>query len=176
MSGARRSSGRCAQRRCVVCHRGFDPDPRVGERQKVCEREECRKTRRKGSQAGWRSAHPGYFIAWRAKRRANAAASGPVDPPRMPEPLSRLPWAFAQEEFGAGGADFIASMGRLLVRHAKDERRAEVVEIAAKSSEVALRGAKFERRVDVRGFEGESGQVGTPIEKAERSRVPASPP
>jgi len=176
MSGARMRSGRCAQRRCVVCHHGFDPDPRVGQRQKTCGRAECRKVRREDSQARWRSSHPGYFIAWRAKRRAKAAASEPVDPPRTPAPLSRLPWDFAQEEFGAGGADFIASMGRLLVQHAKDERRVEVLEIIAQPARVGPPDAKFERRVDVRGSTGETGQVGGPIAKTERSPVAPSPP
>jgi hypothetical protein len=58
-----------------------------------------------------------------------------VDPPRVPPPLSRLPWDLAQQEFGALGADFVASMGRMLVGHAKDEIRVHLSKITKESGE-----------------------------------------
>ena len=172
----RSADGRVPQRRCAVCHHGFVPDPRVGERQKLCRRVECRKAHRESSQAAWRTAHPGYFVEWRARRRAKAAARDVVEPPRLPDPLSRLPWEFAQEEFGPGGADFLASMGRLLVQHAKDERRSQVAGFSSGTPKVEPSDAKFERHLQGLGSTGESSQVAPQVAKAERSPLPASAP
>lgn len=116
------------KRPCGECLRWFEPDARVGDRQRVCGREECQKARRKENQSDWREEHPGYFIAWRAKERAARTPPDDPEPPRVPPPLTRLPWELAQEEFGSVGADFLASLGRLLVIHAKDEMRAEVAD------------------------------------------------
>lgn len=160
------------RRRCSICHRGFDADPRVGDRQKVCRRDECKKARRQRSQAAWRRAHQGYFIEWRAKRRSALSAAEPIEPPHTPPPLSRLPWGFAQEEFGAPGADFLASLGRVVVGHAKDEIRLQISRIAEKSSEVAEPLAKDERWAHPTESTGKSPQVGALAPKDERSPLP----
>jgi hypothetical protein len=73
--------------RCSYCGRFYVPDYRVGERQKSCQSEECRKKRKRESQRRWKEAnpeyyrgrsentrrwrkeHPGYQRLWRAKRR-----------------------------------------------------------------------------------------------------------
>jgi len=107
------ASSHSRRRRCRICHKGFDADPRVGDRQKVCGREACQETRRQETQADWRRRHPGYFIDWRAKKRAELNAKELVEPPRVPPPLSRLPWETFQEEFGVLGADLLAALGRL---------------------------------------------------------------
>lgn len=72
---------------CPYCGRLFYPDRRVGDRQKSCPQEGCRKKRKAESQRRWveanpryfqgrsdntrtwREANPGYQKAWRAKRR-----------------------------------------------------------------------------------------------------------
>lgn len=102
------------------------PNPRLGERQRACNEPKCQKELRRRNQAAWRKAHPGYFIAWRARERAERNASEPVDPPRVPAPLNQLPWEMAQEEFGVAGADFLGSLGRLLV--AKSSIRSQPTE------------------------------------------------
>jgi hypothetical protein len=139
-----RSSRR--RRRCVVCRHGYMPDPRTGDRQRVCEKTECRQEYRRRTQADWRCRHPGYFIEWRAKERAARNASDPVEPPRLARPLSALPWTSAQEEFGIVGADFLGSMGRLLMGHAKDEMRSQVLDATKRSPQVGQGVAKDEMR------------------------------
>jgi hypothetical protein len=42
--------------------------------------------------------------------------------------LSQLPWDLAKDEFGQKGSDFIGVMGSLLMRSAKDQFRAYIVD------------------------------------------------
>ena len=130
------------QRRCVICRHGFVPDARVGGRQRTCKKADCRKEYDRRRLADWRKKHPGYFVEWRAKQRAARNATEPVAAPRLPPPLSSLPWSLAQEEFGIAGTDFIGSMGRLLVGHAKTEMRGQAAETTGRSGEVASGPAK----------------------------------
>jgi hypothetical protein len=59
-------------------------------------------------------------VAYRITERA---ADSRAPPPRVPPPLTRLPWDLAKDEFGVQGADFLGAFGRLLVGVAKDEMR-----------------------------------------------------
>ena len=105
---------------------GFRPDPRVGTRQRTCSADECRTASRARTQADWRAANPDYFTARRIQARG--AEPPPPEPLRVRRPLDRLPWDLAQDEFGVQGAEFLGVFGRLLVQHAQDQRRAEVVD------------------------------------------------
>ena len=142
----------------MICRCEFMPDARVGERQRACGRAECQEARRQGSQASWRRRNPGYFIARRAKQRASDNKTELVEAPRAGPPLSRLPWELAQEEFGIAGADFLGSMGRLLVTHAKDQIRAETPYIPGKSAQSDGVVAKDEIRGKPRAESHESGR------------------
>ena len=46
----------------------------------------------------------------------------------MPAPLNQLPWDIAKDQFGPKGADFIGVMGTLLVRSAKDQFQAYLID------------------------------------------------
>jgi hypothetical protein len=48
-------------RRCLFCGHYFTPDHRVKDRQKSCNRPECRKARKKVAQQEWVRKNPGYF-------------------------------------------------------------------------------------------------------------------
>ena len=63
---------------CEFCGRFFVPDPRVGNRQRACSRQECQDTRKQSSKRDWlaRETPGGYFAGrysyvkeWRKKRR-----------------------------------------------------------------------------------------------------------
>ena len=105
------------KRPCRECHRWFVPDPRVGARQRTCGRNECQAKRRQKTQASWRERNPSYFIG----RRLDRLPEADVDPPRVPQPLRRLPWEVAQDQFGIQGAGFLGCFGRLLVIRRKDQ-------------------------------------------------------
>src|SRR5450432_2395035 len=111
---------------CRICRRWFQPDARVGERQRACGKPECQTARRQKTQAGWRKRNPDYTISWRLDQRA--AQTPRPESLRVPVPLNQLPWELAKDQFGAQGADFIGVMGALLVRSAKDQFRAHVVD------------------------------------------------
>src|SRR6266853_1732558 len=100
---------------CCICRQWFRPNPRVGARQRMC------------GQAQWRRPNRGYAIAYRIDQRATQTES-PAEPMRVPAPLDRLPWEFAKDEFGSQRADFIGVMGALMVRTAKDEFRAYLID------------------------------------------------
>lgn len=65
------------QKRCINCGRYFTPDRRIGERQKVCSSEVCKRERKKKAQKNWRENNPEYFKnhytdyvkPWREKKR-----------------------------------------------------------------------------------------------------------
>jgi hypothetical protein len=114
------------KRPCRSCRRWFQPDPRVGDRQKTCSRPECQSARRAKTQASWRERNPEYFVARRMKQRA--AADRPPAPLPMPAPLDRLPWDVAQDEFGVQRADFLAHLGKVLFGAAQDQRRPQVLD------------------------------------------------
>ena len=125
------------KRPCSICRCWFRPNPRVGGRQHVCGKPACQTERRQKTQAGWRRRNPGYAIAWRIDRRASQAQS-PPEPLQMPAPLNQLPWDLAKDQFGSQGADFIAVMGALMVRSAKDQFRAYLIDPARVARTLAL--------------------------------------
>ena len=114
------------KRPCTICRRWFRPSPRVGVRQRACGNPDCQTARRKKTTADWRKRNPGYAIAWRIDQRV-AQAETP-DPLRLPAPLNQLPWNFAKDQFGPQGTDFIALMGALMVRTAKDQIRPYLID------------------------------------------------
>src|SRR5260370_16145909 len=115
------------KRPCCTCGHWSRPDPRVGGRQRACGKAECRAALRQKSQASWRRRNPGYAIAYRLDQRA-AQTEPPAEVLRVPAPLDRLPWEFAKDEFGSQRADFIGVLGALMVRTAKDEFRAYLLD------------------------------------------------
>ena len=117
---------RAGKKPCRICRRWFEPDVRVGKRQRACSKGECQTVRRKRTQADWRSRNRDYDVARRIIERPTK--DPPADAPRQPSPLNRLPWDLAQDEFGSKGADFIGVMGRLLLCAAQDQFAAYLID------------------------------------------------
>ena len=139
----------------------------MGDRQRVCAKPECKQEYRRRTQAEWRERNPGYFSKWRSEKRAARDAFQPVDPLRVPAPLSALPWEMAQEEFGVAGADFLGSMGRLLLIRAKDEMPAQARADTGESAIVGPCPAKDEIRAFRPDSTGESAEVAAAVAKDE---------
>ncbi len=85
-------------KRCLFCGQFFVPDPRVGERQKACHRELCKKRRKILAQRRWCENNPGYFQGrypyvkqWREQRKSVRQTSGMIqDKISLLEPCLRL--------------------------------------------------------------------------------------
>ena len=107
---------KAGKRPCSICRQWFLPEPRVRTRQHACVKPECQAARRQKTQASWRRRNRGYALT----RRIDQRAAHPSEPLRMPAPLDQLPWEVAKDQFGPQGTDFIAVMGALIVRSAKD--------------------------------------------------------
>jgi len=107
---------------CCICHRWFRPDNRVGSRQRACSKPACQVLRRRKKQAAWRARNPDYFSGRRIQTRG--ASDKPPEPLRLPSPLNQLPWDIAQSEFGVQGADFIGTMGTLLLHSVQSQLKA----------------------------------------------------
>lgn len=46
---------------CEICHKGFSPDHRVGDRQRVCGKLSCQQARKQRAQQAWLKKNAGYF-------------------------------------------------------------------------------------------------------------------
>lgn len=114
------------KRPCAICRRWFEPDPRVGRRQKVCSSAACQKKRRRQKQAEWRASRPEYFTSRRILERSEAARA--PEPLRVSKRLSGLPWDIAQDELGVAGADFLAILVGVLLRIAQSQRGTQVLD------------------------------------------------
>lgn len=87
-------------KRCLFCGQFFIPDPRVGDRQKACHREPCKKKRRMVAQRRWCESNPGYFRErypyvkqWREQKKLSSGGTRPgmiQDKIPLSEPCLRL--------------------------------------------------------------------------------------
>jgi hypothetical protein len=121
---------------CRICRRWFQPDPRVGARQRACGKPECQTAQRRKTQANWRKRNPDYAIAWRLDQRA--AQAPPPEALRLPAPLEQLPWNVAKDQFSPQGADFLGVMSALILRAAKDQIRSYLPDPAGLPSGLPL--------------------------------------
>jgi hypothetical protein len=86
-------------KRCLFCGQFFIPDSRVGDRQKACHREPCKKKRKRVAQDWWCENNPGYFQGrypyvkqWRERRKSSETSGPGMIQDKMPlsEPCLRL--------------------------------------------------------------------------------------
>lgn len=66
------------------------------------------------------------------------------EPLRLCSPLTSLPWDIAQDEFGTKGADFIGTMGKLLLQTAKSELNGQTVDSKMDAGTLSLSPPKFQ--------------------------------
>ena len=135
------------KRPCLICRRWFWPDRRVGARQRACSAGPCQVGRRARAQASWRRRNPDYFTARRLQlRRVSKEEGAVIEPLQLPPPLSHLPWDIAQDEFGPVGSDFIAHLGRVLLRAGQDEMAVQVGASIEETGRLPLGAAQDESR------------------------------
>ena len=62
------------KRPCRICRTWFQPDPRVGDRQKVCSNADCQRERHRRACADWRRRNPDYDREDRLRRKLRTDA------------------------------------------------------------------------------------------------------
>jgi len=127
---------------CSECRRWYQPDSRVGDRQRTCGSPECKKARRRRTNHGWRAEHRDYDRSRRWQAKLDAAKAGErVTWPSEPRPLREVPWDLAQAEMGTKATVIIGEISRLALSRAQAEMTRQLTEIAGQFGGHAPGGA-----------------------------------
>ena len=140
------------KRPCSICRRWYAAHPRTRTTQRTCGREECRRERRRQTQAAYRKEHADYWVERRLREQAARAERVDADgrPVVRPPPRSmrQVPWEMAQDAFGVEGAVIIAYIARLAMRSGQDAIQAQRLGIMEEVGRLSL-----EARQDAKGVE-----------------------
>ena len=126
-----------SKRPCRVCRKWFQPNPRVGKRQKVCSEPACQRERHRQNGARWRQRNADYDRGERLRERLrieteppaqvaseaeSAAGAGPeanfADPKRC---RVQINWPMARDVVGLELTVFIMELSEVLVETVRDE-------------------------------------------------------
>ena len=122
------------KRPCRICGRWFNPNPRLGERQKTCGADECQRRWHAKRCAVWNRQNRSYFKEIYLRRRLEPAACGSPCPSPSPGSISRtggsssppsvfpldLPREVIQEVMGRQHRVIIGYILRLLMREVQE--------------------------------------------------------
>lgn len=113
---------RSRKRPCRICGKWFMPNPRVGDRQKTCGSDTCKRQWHTAKCAEWNKQNRAYFKEIYLKSRLDAATTDTAEsspasprPARGPSPL-QIPQEVVQEVMGAQQLVIIEYIVRLLLR------------------------------------------------------------
>jgi len=133
------------KRPCRICRKWFTPDPRLGDRQKTCGKEECKRKWHAKKCAEWNKKNRSYFQAiylgnklessktpsqsdTRPPPSSNPDKTAPIRPPSS-RSTPQLPGDVIQDVIGVQLLIIIEYVVQLLVRSFKEVIRAQPVEI-----------------------------------------------
>ena len=134
MGSSKRRSGSCKP--CSVCRQWFEPNARVGRRQRTCG-PECRRKHKKRTQKQWSKRNPGYWAEQRWRQQAEDLGDGKTAGLRgPPAELSGLPVEWAQAEMSPEALVIIVFLLRVLYRSTQVEMRRQAREIKREIGEV----------------------------------------
>lgn len=75
---------------CIICNEPFIPDPRVGDRQRVCKKLSCKLQRKKLAQGNWLLKNPGYFKGRYPQLKDQILANNKRTAQSRPKPCSSI--------------------------------------------------------------------------------------
>lgn len=127
------------KRPCSCCRKWFQPDARVGNRQRACPAPACQAARKRAQEARWRRKNPDYFAGRRWQAQTEKA---PPEPARAPSPLDEVPWDVVQTQMGAQAAVIIALLAQLLLRTRKRRGGAISMKSLANPSDISPAAGK----------------------------------
>jgi hypothetical protein len=141
------NSRTCNKRPCRICRKWFTPHPRLGDRQKTCGKETCKKKWHAKKCAEWNKKNRSYFqaIYLGSKLESSKAPSqsdsppssstpekiGPISPPSF-RFAPQLPRDVIQEVIKVQPLIIIEYIAQLLVRSFKEVIRVQPVDIQSK--------------------------------------------
>ena len=131
------------KRPCAECKRWFTQDPRVGKRQRVCDRSECRAARNRQACADWRRKNPDNVIASRLRRTLPKV---PPDPPEavLLEPMRHFSPAVVRHVMGPKAVVVLEEVAKVLVFIARHETPPKAKVRAVRSVNVLGDAARHE--------------------------------
>jgi hypothetical protein len=127
------------KRPCRICRTWFQPNPRVGDRQKTCGSEECKSKWHAKKCADWNGRNRPYFQNIYLNKKLQAIASKEVNPENPLPPVSKynkfpqLPQEVIQGVMGHQQFIIIEYLSRLLLGRIQDVMCQQRYEIAKKT-------------------------------------------
>lgn len=108
MAGAVGRTWKRRTQQCSVCRKHFEPNPRVGRRQRTCGRGECKREHRRRRSAEWHAAHPDYDKVERLRARllkapevvSDAVGEESPDGPDGGAAVPQVDWALVRTLMG----------------------------------------------------------------------------
>lgn len=132
------------RRRCQVCLCWFHPNPRAGNRQRVCSRASCQQERHRRACARWHRHNPGYDRERRLRERLHS--SEPASPKQVAaaavDPLRQIDWATAQCVAGLEAAVIVEMTGQAVVQWVRDAVAGKAIVITAETPKVTKQTAR----------------------------------
>lgn len=87
------------KRPCSICRKWFHPNPRVGEKQKVCSKPECQRERHRRNCASWNKRNASWYAEDRLSERIRAGPE--VSTPATTQPfMERFDWEVIKSTVG----------------------------------------------------------------------------
>jgi len=144
------------KRPCRICRKWFTPDPRLGDRQKTCGKETCKRKWHAKKCAEWNKKNRSYFQAIylgsklessktpsqsdsRPPPSSNSEKIHPIRP-RSSRSIPQLPGDVIQDVIGVQPLIILEYVAQLLVRSFKEVIRAQPVEIQRKIDRLPCEG------------------------------------
>lgn len=139
------------KRPCSVCRRWFEPNPRVGDRQRTCGDPTCRREQKRRTQGAWSARNPAYWTERRLRAQAERLATEGAPLRGPPAALREIPLDFAQDAMSAEALVIIVLFARLQHRAAQDAMLRHLAEITTELARLRLRLAQAETEAQGRG-------------------------
>jgi len=133
------------KRPCRICHKWYRPDPRAGNRQRVCSEDECQKERHRRACQSWRDNNPDYDREARLRKKLRIEGHEEVGSGFESGPLrGKLCWAAARDAIGLKACIIIDESVKLLLDAARDAAPGQPSGNKGKSGKDPIRWARDE--------------------------------
>ena len=122
------------KRPCRICGKWFEPEPRVGDRQRTCGRPECQREWHRRTCADWRRRNPDYDREGRYREKLlGMGRDEPASGTSPGAPAGGLLWSVAREEIGLKTAVTIEEACIHVARHLQEELGTHRIGVKGKS-------------------------------------------